>query len=83
MKTVYVGNLPYSITEEDVAGMISKYAKVFAVKLVTNRRSGRPRGFGFVQINDDALNNVVSSLNGAAVEGRSLKVLEATSEEQS
>lgn len=82
MKTVYMGNLPYSITETDIKDMVSRYANVYAVKLVCNRRSGRPRGFGFIKIDDDALASVVESLNGHSIDGRQLKVLEATSAEQ-
>ena len=50
MTTIYVGNLPFSATEADVRGLFEKHGAVQSVKLVNDRETGRPRGFGFVEM---------------------------------
>ena len=53
MTTIYVGNLPFSATEADVRGLFEKHGAVQSVKLVNDRETGRPRGFGFVEMSPD------------------------------
>ena len=74
-KKLYVGNLPFSATEDEIRDLFSQYGEVQSVKLITDRETGRPRGFGFVEMEnaDEAAQN----LDGYAYEGRNLKVNEA------
>jgi RNA recognition motif-containing protein len=77
MKSIYVGNLPYSATEEDIRNLFTPYGIVHAVKLVSDRETGKPRGFGFVEMEDSMAINAISALNGKDLGGRSLRINEA------
>ncbi len=77
MKKIYVGNLPFSVTEEELEGVFAQYGEVISVKLITDRDTGRPRGFGFVEMEDDGFEEAVSELDGSDLGGRQLKVSEA------
>ncbi|KHK03153.1 RNA recognition motif domain-containing protein [Desulfovibrio sp. TomC] len=77
-KNIYVGNLPFRTTEESVRDLFGRYGAVQSVKLISDRETGKPRGFGFVEMDDDnAANEAIQALDGAEFEGRSLKVNEA------
>lgn len=82
MKSIYVGNLPFSATEEDIRKLFSPYGTVHAVKLVSDRETGKPRGFGFVDMDDSAAASAISALNGKEVGGRSLRINEARERER-
>ncbi len=72
---IYVGNLNFKTTEEEVKQLFEQYGSVTTVKLITDRDTGRPRGFGFVEMEDDeAAEKAVESLNGLEFSGRNLKV---------
>jgi len=77
IKTIYVGNLPFSTTDEDLRKLFSQYGSVHSVKMITDRETGKPRGFGFVEIESDGANAAVEALNGTEFQGRSLRVNEA------
>ena len=77
MKKLYVGNLPFSATEAAVKEMFSKHGNVQSVALINDRETGRPRGFGFVELDDDALAPAIAALDGFEMDGRALKVNEA------
>jgi RNA recognition motif-containing protein len=77
MKSIYVGNLPYTFTESDVRDLFEPFGMVHSVKLVSDRETGKPRGFGFVQMDDDAALSAIGDLNGKQVGGRSLRINEA------
>lgn len=77
MKRMYVGNLPFSSTEDDVRALFSRFGEVGAVNLIQDRDTGRSRGFGFVEMQPDAAGKAMSELNGAEFSGRILKVNEA------
>lgn len=77
VKTIYVGNLPYSATEEALQQLFEEYGPVFSVKLVTDRVVGRPRGFGFVNMGGESARQAISHLNGFEFGGRPLRVHEA------
>lgn len=74
---IYVGNLSYDSTEQSVRNLFEKYGAVHTVKLIEDRETGRPRGFGFVEMDSSAANAAIQALNGADLDGRSLKVNEA------
>lgn len=77
-KTIYVGNLNYQTTEEDLNELFSQYGEVESVKLIMDRETNRPRGFGFVEmIEEDAATAAVSMLNDKDFNGRNLRVNEA------
>lgn len=76
-KTVYVGNLPWSTTEEDLTNVFSQYGNVESARIATDRETGRSRGFGFVEMGDDDAGKAISALNGTEMEGRTLTVNEA------
>ena len=77
MKKIYVGNLPFSATESQVRDLFSKHGTVHSVALIMDRETGRPRGFGFVEIDDSGLAAALKALDGHEMDGRALKVNEA------
>mgnify|MGYP001460853472 CR=1 FL=1 len=77
MKSVYVGNLPFTMTEDQTRDMFSAYGEVSSVKFVMDRETGRFRGFGFVEMEDAGADEAIRSLNGSDCGGRTLKVNEA------
>jgi RNA recognition motif-containing protein len=77
MKKLYVGNIPYTSTETDLREMFEKHGTVHSVNLIVDRETGRPRGFGFVEMDDDDAVAAMEALHGAEVGGRTLKVNEA------
>jgi RNA recognition motif-containing protein len=77
-KKIYVGNLPFSMTNEGLSEMFSKFGAVDSSKIITDRDTGRSKGFGFVEMSDSsAADSAISALNGADHGGRSLTVNEA------
>jgi RNA recognition motif-containing protein len=77
-RKLYVGNLPYSVTEQALQSAFSKHGTVESVKLITDRDTGQSKGFGFVEMSSDAeASAAISGLNGADLEGRAMKVNEA------
>ncbi len=77
MKKIYVGNLPFSATESQVRELFSKHGNVQSVALIMDKETGRPRGFGFVEIEDSGLAAALKALDGHEMDGRALKVNEA------
>ena len=77
MKSVYVGNLPYSTTEDELKELFGQFGEVQSVKLVNDRETGRPKGFAFVQMDDAAAANAIAGLDGKQFGGRGLRVNEA------
>ncbi len=77
MKTIYVGNLPFSATEDDVRELFAPHGEVVRVHLVTDRETGRARGFGFVDMDDAGAGAAIAALEGVSLEGRTLTVNEA------
>ena len=72
---IYVGNLPYTATEEDVSGLFAAYGPVERVKIITDRETGRSKGFAFVTLGDQSqLNASIEALNGYDYQGRELRV---------
>jgi len=77
MKTIYLGNLPFSATESQVAALFGEYGEVSKVSLVNDRETGRSRGFGFVEMSVADAARAIDALDGFEYEGRSLRVNEA------
>ncbi|MDE2049761.1 MAG: hypothetical protein KGJ72_01985 [Gammaproteobacteria bacterium] len=80
---LYVGNLPFTATDEAVRALFSKHGTVEKVSLITDRDTGRPRGFGFVEMSNADASRAMQALNGTDFDGRSLKVNEAQDRERS
>ena len=79
---LYVGNIPYSISEADLANFFASAGKVEKTSIVTDRDTGKPRGFGFVDMaTDEEAAKAVETLNGAEMQGRPLVVNEARPKE--
>src|SRR4051812_36271203 len=77
MSKIYVGNLPFSASEADVRTLFSQHGTVESVSLPTDRETGRPRGFGFVEMSQADAARAIQSLNGHDMGGRQLRVNEA------
>lgn len=76
-KSLYVGNLPWSATEEEVRNLFANHGNVNSVKLVSDRETGRARGFGFVEMEDADAAGAIEALDGMSFGGRTLRVNEA------
>ena len=77
-RKLYVGNLPFSVTEQSLQSAFSKHGTVESANLITDRDSGQSKGFGFVEMRTDAeASAAISELNGTSMEGRAIKVNEA------
>jgi RNA recognition motif-containing protein len=75
---IYVGNLAWGMTEEKLKEMFEGYGEVESARIITDRDSGRSKGFGFVEMNNDAEGQkAIDALNGKEVDGRGLRVNEA------
>lgn len=77
MKKIYVGNLPFSSTDQDLQDLFSQHGTVESVKVITDRETGRSRGFGFVEMDDAGADAAMEALNGTELDGRTLRVNEA------
>lgn len=75
-KRIYVGNLPYSATEDELKELFGNHGSVNEVHLVTDRETGRPRGFGFVEMEDGG-DEAIEAIHGSQLGGRTLTVNEA------
>lgn len=76
-KNLYVGNLSFDTTEEGLRGHFEQFGTVNSARIITDRETGRSRGFGFVEMDAEAANAAIQALDGADLDGRTLKVNEA------
>lgn len=80
---IYVGNLPYSTTEDDLRDAFEAHGEVSSVNIISDKFSGQSKGFGFVEMPDDsAANAAIQALDGSDMGGRSLKVNQARPREE-
>lgn len=77
MKTLYVGNLPWSTTEARLAEVFGAHGTVRGCRVISDRDSGRSRGFGFVEVDDTDVASIVNALNNTQLDGRTIVVNEA------
>ena len=78
MKNIFVGNLNFNATEESVRSLFERYGAVNSARIMTDRDTGRSRGFAFVEMeNENEANNAINALNGYNMDGRALNVNEA------
>ncbi|MBE3576935.1 MAG: RNA-binding protein [Limnochordales bacterium] len=76
-KTLYVGNLAWRTTEQTLTEFFSNYTQVLSARIISDRETGRSRGFGFVEVPDEDAERVISEVNGQELDGRPLNVKEA------
>ena len=81
MKKLYVGNLAWGVTDDDLQQMFAEYGSVASAVVITDRETGRSRGFGFVELEDGG-DQAIEALNGQDLQGRPLRVNEAQSKER-
>src|SRR5262245_41504772 len=82
-KNIYVGNLVWSATHNDLYDLFAQHGKVRKAQVITDRETGKSRGFGFVEMDDDnEATNAINALNGAQFQGRPLTVNEAKPREE-
>ena len=74
---IFVGNLAFSVTQADLESLFEKFGTVQSAKLITDRETGRSRGFGFVEMDDADADAAIKALNGKDMDGRALKVNQA------
>ncbi len=80
---IYVSNLSFNVSDDDLRGFFESYGEVTSAKVITDKITGRSRGFGFVEMSDDAVaKTAISELDGGMVEGRAIKVTEAKPREE-
>ena len=77
MTKLYVGNLPFSATEDAVRTLFAAHGTVEKVSMINDRETGRPRGFGFVEMSNADASRAMQALNGKEMDGRALKINEA------
>lgn len=77
MTKLYVGNLPFSATEDSVRSLFAAHGTVEKVSLISDRDTGRPRGFGFIEMSNSDASRAMQALNGKDYDGRALKINEA------
>jgi len=77
MKTLYVGNLPWSTTSEELSRTFEQFVQVKSCRIITDRETGRSRGFGFVEVDDADAEKAISAVNGMMLGGRQIVVNEA------
>ncbi len=77
VKTLYVGNISWGTTEDDLKKAFEEHAEVIGCRIITERATGRSRGYGFVEVNDGDQDIMIEKMNGAELDGRRLVVNEA------
>lgn len=81
-KTLYVGNLPWSTTEEELKNIFASYGTVYSARIISDRNTGRSKGFGFVEVDESEAEKMISALNNTEVKGRRIIVNEAKPREE-
>jgi RNA recognition motif-containing protein len=79
---LFVGNLPFSATEESVRALFTPHGTIESLALINDRETGRPRGFGFIEMSAGDASRAIQALNGQDFEGRAIKVNEAQARER-
>lgn len=82
MKKIYVGNLPWSADDSALQSYFSTFGNVHSARVITDRDTGRSRGFGFVELDDDAAERAIREADGKDMDGRPLRVNEAQERER-
>lgn len=79
---IYVSNLSFDVQDQDLKELFAPYGEITSAKIITDRESGRSRGFGFVEMSDDtAASKAINELNNSSIDGRPIRVTEARPKE--
>ena len=81
-RTLYVGNLPWATKAEELANAFSEHGEVLGSRVITDRETGRSRGFGFVEVGDEDAEAMIAAMNGTELDGRVITVNEARAREE-
>ncbi|MDS1029423.1 RNA-binding protein [Bacillota bacterium LX-D] len=81
-RTLYVGNLPWSTTKEELADAFRQHGEVISARIINDKQTGRSRGFGFVEVADDDADKMIEAMNGTDFGNRPLTVNEAKAREE-
>lgn len=81
-KTLYVGNLPWATNPQDLADLFSQFGQVISSRIIRDKETNRSRGFGFVEVADEDVENMLASVDGKEFNGRILTVNEAKARDQ-
>jgi RNA recognition motif-containing protein len=73
-ETLYIGNLPWSVTDDELAEFFAQHVRVIGARVMTDRETGRSRGFGFVDVEEGEAEAAIRRFNGAVLKGRALRV---------
>jgi RNA recognition motif-containing protein len=76
-KKLYVGNIPFNATEDELRDLFEAHGSVESVNVITDRETGRPRGFAFIEMDESSADAAIQALNGTDMGGRALRVNEA------
>lgn len=82
VQTLYVGNLPWSTSSEELTAAFQQHGDVVGGRVITDRETGRSRGFGFIEVNDEDAARILEAMNGAELGGRVITVSEAKPRQQ-
>ena len=80
-RTLYVGNLPWATKADDLASVFSAHGEVISSRVITDRETGRSRGFGFVEVREEDAEAMIAAMNGTELDGRVITVNEAKARE--
>ncbi|PKM83512.1 MAG: RNA-binding protein [Firmicutes bacterium HGW-Firmicutes-13] len=76
-KTLYVGNIPWSLREDDLISAFSEHGDVISCRIITDQRTGRSKGYGFVEVSNEHADKIIEAMNGIGLDGREIVVNEA------
>ncbi len=81
-KTLYVGNIPWALDENELLSVFSEHGEVLNCRIITDRRTGRSKGYGFVEVEEQEADKIIDAMNGAGLNGREIVVNEAKPREE-
>lgn len=81
-KTLYVGNIPWALDENELLSVFSEHGDIVNCRIITDRRTGRSKGYGFVEVDEDAADKIIEAMNGTGLNGREIIVNEAKAREE-
>lgn len=82
VKTLYVGNIPWTTKEEELRRLFEEYGEVYGCRIITERATGRSKGYGFVEVNEEQAESIIEQVNGFELGGRKIVVNEAKPREE-
>ncbi|UNC93327.1 RNA recognition motif domain-containing protein [Candidatus Contubernalis alkaliaceticus] len=81
-KTLYVGNIPWALDENELLTVFSEHGDIVNCRIITDRRTGRSKGYGFVEVDEESADKIIEAMNGTGLNGREIIVNEAKAREE-